>query len=192
AMDRILHYGYAKTTMSEIARDCDMSAGNIYRFFSSKLDIAEAMARKYATEVFQNYAAIARDQEKSATTRIQDIIAAGMERTYEVLNKDDKLLELAEVLSKERPDFANEELAQERVHLVKVLEDGMATGEFRHLDDPDFTAEIMQSATMKFRYPQLWSHLSIEQLRRELSGVLNLIEHSLKAPLTAPETTITE
>ena len=49
AMDRIKHYGYAKTTMAEIARDCDMSAGNIYRFFASKIDIAEAMARKLNT-----------------------------------------------------------------------------------------------------------------------------------------------
>ena len=29
AADRILHYGYNKTTMSEIAADCGMSAGNI-------------------------------------------------------------------------------------------------------------------------------------------------------------------
>ena len=43
AMDRIKHYGYGKTTMAEIARDCDMSAGNIYRFFASKIDIAEAI-----------------------------------------------------------------------------------------------------------------------------------------------------
>ena len=44
AFQRIMHYGYAKTTMAEIARDCCMSAGNIYRFFASKIDIAEAMA----------------------------------------------------------------------------------------------------------------------------------------------------
>ena len=43
AADRILHYGYNKTTMSEIAADCGMSAGNIYRFYPSKIDIAEAM-----------------------------------------------------------------------------------------------------------------------------------------------------
>ena len=51
AMQRIMHYGYAKTTMAEIARDCDMSAGNIYRFFASKIDIAEAMARKINMEI---------------------------------------------------------------------------------------------------------------------------------------------
>ena len=46
-MNRIKHYGYGKTTMAEIAADCDMSPGNIYRFFEAKIDIAEAMARKH-------------------------------------------------------------------------------------------------------------------------------------------------
>ncbi|MEL7231063.1 MAG: helix-turn-helix domain-containing protein, partial [Pseudomonadota bacterium] len=62
AMDRILHYGYGKTTMSEIARDCGMSAGNIYRFFASKLDIAEAMARKYNMEINSANAALVRSK----------------------------------------------------------------------------------------------------------------------------------
>ncbi len=34
---------------------------------------------------------------------------------------------------------------------------------------------MIQSATMKFRYPQLWSKLTLPQLERELEGVLNLI-----------------
>ena len=41
ASRRFLHYGYKKTTMSEIANDCNMSTGNLYRYFPSKLDIAE-------------------------------------------------------------------------------------------------------------------------------------------------------
>ena len=36
-------------------------------------------------------------------------------------------------------------------------------------------AEMIQSATMKFRYPQLWSKLTLPKLERELEGVLKLI-----------------
>ena len=60
ATNRIKHYGYGKTTMSEIAGDCGMSAGNIYRFFASKLDIAEAMARQFNSDLYQTYSEIAR------------------------------------------------------------------------------------------------------------------------------------
>ena len=82
AMKRFLHYGYAKTTMSEIATDCDMSAGNIYRFFPSKLDIAEAMARRFQATINQEFAAIARDGNRSASERLKSIFNYEMERIF--------------------------------------------------------------------------------------------------------------
>ena len=33
---RFLQYGFNKTTMGEIAKDCHMSAANIYRFLKAK------------------------------------------------------------------------------------------------------------------------------------------------------------
>jgi AcrR family transcriptional regulator len=44
AKSRFSHFGYGKTTMAEVASDCEMSPGNLYRFFPGKLDIAEAIA----------------------------------------------------------------------------------------------------------------------------------------------------
>jgi len=44
AMGRILQYGFNKTTMAEIAKDCNMSSANIYRFFESKGSIVAEMA----------------------------------------------------------------------------------------------------------------------------------------------------
>ncbi|MEN0078859.1 MAG: helix-turn-helix domain-containing protein, partial [Pseudomonadota bacterium] len=155
AVERILHYGYAKTTMSEIARDCDMSAGNIYRFFASKLDIAEAMARKFNLEIYQEYARIARSKG-SARDRLICFFTYGMETTFNKLDSDAKILEVAEVLAENRPLFANEELAQERINLVEILEDGVLRGEFAPMAQPIFLAETLQVATMKFRYPQLF------------------------------------
>ncbi|MEO1100938.1 MAG: TetR/AcrR family transcriptional regulator [Pseudomonadota bacterium] len=174
AMERISHYGYSKTTMSEIAKDCGMSAGNIYRFFASKVDIAEAMARKFNMEIHQDQAKIAR-KSAPAKDRLREIIEYEMETTFDKLDKDAKILEVAEVLSEERPLFANEELAQERIHLVKILEDGVAEGVFAPIADPAYTAEMIQTATMKFRYPQLFTRLTIEKLRREYNGVMDLV-----------------
>ncbi|MEM9739330.1 MAG: TetR/AcrR family transcriptional regulator [Pseudomonadota bacterium] len=180
AIERILHYGYAKTTMSEIARDCDMSAGNIYRFFASKLDIAEAMARKFNLEIYQEYARIAR-LDIPAQERLVKFHSHGMETTFQKLDSDAKILEVAEVLSENRPLFANEELAQERIHLVEILDDGVARGEFPTLENPAFTAEMLQVTTMKFRYPQLFSRLSLPKLRRELYGTLEILLSALRA-----------
>lgn len=186
AMERILHYGYAKTTMSEIARDCGMSAGNIYRFFASKLDIAEAMARKFNAELYESYAKIARCNDP-ASSRLREFFEFSMNRTFTAIEEKAKILEVAEVLSDERPLFFNEQMAQERVYLVQILEAGIEAGEFRPLEHKEETAEFMQAALMKFRFPQLFSHLTLPKLERELRGVMDLILAGLSVGATVPE-----
>jgi AcrR family transcriptional regulator len=181
AMERIMHYGYAKTTMAEIARDCGMSAGNIYRFFASKIDIAEAMARKLNMEINAQNAALVRGKG-SAVEKMRVFHRTALRTTFEKLDKDAKILEVAEVLSSERPTFANEEMAQERVYLVQLLEQGIAEGAFAPMEYPNFIAEMMQS-----RYPQLWSRLTLPKLERELEGVMDIILAGLSVPIKVHE-----
>ena len=172
--------------MSEIARDCSMSAGNIYRFFASKIDIAEAMARKFNAKVFEEYAAIAR-KPVSASARIREFFEMSLDRTFTAIEEDAKILEVANVLKQERPLYFNEQLAQERVYLVQILNDGAQTGEFRPLDRPEETAEYMQAALMKFRFPQLFSALSLPKLQRELVGVLDILLAALSCGAKTPD-----
>ncbi|MEQ3650250.1 helix-turn-helix domain-containing protein [Hyphomonas sp.] len=185
AMERIVHYGYSKTTMSEIAKDCNMSAGNIYRFFASKLDIAEAIGRKFNSELYETYAGICRKQN-TAADRLRQFFEFSMERTYEALEEKDKLVELAETLADERPLFMNEQLAQERVYLVQILENGIEAGEFRPLDRKEEVAEMIQASMMKFRFPQMFSHLTLPKLKRELAGVMDLVLAGLSVGATVP------
>ena len=186
AYDRFMHYGYSKTTMSEIARDCEMTAGNIYRFFPSKLDIAEAMAEKFNGEQFVQFRAIA-DKPASAVARFREFFFFALERTYTRIDEDAKILEIAEILRTERPMFFNQHLAKERVMLVRMLEDGIKEGVFRDLSDPNQTAEMMQAALMKFRFPQAYSMLKLDQLRYELRGVLTLLLAGISTGAIEPE-----
>ena len=180
AVNRIKHYGYNKTTMAEIAADCDMSPGNIYRFFEAKIDIAEAMARKHYAEEQAELAAIARKKDWPADKRLREIFFKRLRDSYYLLEQDAKIMEIAEVLHRERPLFANEQMALERVFLAAVLEEGEAAGLFAP-GDHAFNAEMLQSATMKFAVPQLFSKLTLPKLERELDGVLDLLLGGLYA-----------
>jgi AcrR family transcriptional regulator len=53
AIDRFIQYGFGKTTMVEIAKDCGMSAGNLYRYFESKFDIGVGVAQGYIANAEQ-------------------------------------------------------------------------------------------------------------------------------------------
>jgi AcrR family transcriptional regulator len=177
---RFRHYGYQKTTMSEIARDLDMSTGNLYRFYPSKLDIAEAHAHFHEEDEDRLMADIVA-LPISATQRLRQFSRAVLEETFRVIDESKKVFELAQAISRERPAYANRRLAQERVFLKTILRDGIEEGSFEKALDLEFVAEMFQCATMKFRYPQLYNCFNLEMLRRELEGTLDLVLAGLNA-----------
>ncbi len=181
AADRILHYGYNKTTMSEIAADCGMSAGNIYRFYPSKIDIAEAMTREYSAENHAAYEDIIRDAGRSPSRKLRDFFAWRLERTFQTFERNPKLMELALIMGRERPDYLAEERAQERILIEKIIEEGRNSGDFALPADLTITADLVQCAMLKFRIPQLWTTEMLDALIPEMEGVLSLIFTGLSA-----------
>jgi AcrR family transcriptional regulator len=179
AMARIKHYGYGKTTMAEIAADCGMSPGNIYRFFEAKIDIAEAIARAHYQDQNAGLSAIARRKDLPADQRVQMILFKRMRDNYQLVEENAKILEVAQVLQRERPLRMNEELAADRVYMRALLEEGAEAGLFATVPDFDFQAEMLQCATAKFAFPQLFSQLTLPKLERELQGVLTLLFQGL-------------
>lgn len=184
AKKRFSHFGYAKTTMAEVATDCGMSPGNLYRFFPGKLDIAEAIATEDYTKHLVQLRKLSVTPGKDARERLHDLLFEELRRTYHKLEKDPRAVEMARTISQERPTFANWMLENERKILVELLDEAERRGEFT-VDNKEFVAEMVQAATMKFRYPQLWSKLTLPKLERELEGVMGLIVFGLCPQLTA-------
>jgi AcrR family transcriptional regulator len=178
AKKRFSHFGYGKTTMAEVASDCEMSPGNLYRFFPGKLDIAEAIATEDMEKHLAVMQKLAVAPGKSTRERLHDLLFEEMRRTYHKLEKDPRVYEMATVIRNERPEFANWMLANERKILVELLTESERRGEY-DFGDKEHVAEMIQSATMKFRYPQLWSKLTLPKLERELEGVLELLANGI-------------
>ena len=178
AKKRFSHFGYAKTTMAEVAADCSMSPGNLYRFFPGKLDIAESIATEDYEKHLEALRKLAVAPNRTARERLHDLLCEELRRTYHKLERDPRAYEMATVIAHERPQYANWMLANERKILVQLFDEAEQRGEFA-IDDKEITAEMIQSATMKFRYPQLWSKLTLPKLERELDGVLKLLVNGL-------------
>lgn len=180
AKKRFSHFGYAKTTMAEVAADCSMSPGNLYRFFPGKLDIAEAIASAAREEHLKDLRKLIHEPGRSGRERLRDFFFEELRHTYHMLEKNPRVYEMASVIANERPEFANRMFAEERKILVEMMVEAERHGEFK-TGDKEFTAEMIQSALMKFRYPQLWSKLTLPKLERELDGVLKLLIDGLCA-----------
>jgi len=185
ARKRFSHFGYGKTTMAELAADCAMSPGNLYRFFPGKLDIAEAIALEEEEDRLKALQAIATAKNKSARIRLHDYFFHELRSTYKRFEEDPNAIEIARIISRERPQFGEKRIAAERLLLAGILKDGAETGAFV-VCNYDYTAELLHSATLKFRFPQRWTRTPLPVLERELEGVLNLLTDGLSEPAKAP------
>lgn len=180
AKRRFMHYGYGKTTMAELAVDCDMSPGNLYRYFAGKLDIAEAICREASTQTAEDLGRVLTTPGRTASQRLHDFLFMDLRETFHKLEEDPKIVEMAQIVTSERPEFHNEGLKREREVLASIVELGNLAGEF-NAPDPEFAAEMIQAATLKFSYPQLFTRLPLPKLERELEGVYQIIVAGLRA-----------
>ena len=174
ARARFGHYGYPKTTIAELADDCSMSAGNIYRFFAGKIDIATEIARRETLEAMRRLEALVNCPYRTARQQLEEIIFTELRITYHLLENRPKVLELAQIVIKERPYFQLDRTRRERRLIARVLQDGIKTGEFQ-IESVARTAAAIQAATLKYRLGQLITDQPLEDLERELSEVLTMV-----------------
>ncbi len=162
-----------------------MSSGNIYRFFAGKLDIAEQIADENTDKRLDNVRAVIRDKRLSPAEKLHAFLFDSLRVTYQALDEDPRMAQIAEMIARERPEFMERQLAKERALIAEILSLGNAGGGF-NIDDILFTARMIQAVTLKYKYPQLHSALTLPQLEKELDGVVDLIINGLDVRQSAP------
>ncbi len=174
ASRRFLHYGYGKTTMSEIAQDCNMSTGNLYRYFPSKLDIAELFVRMLRREQVARLRAVADDQALNPADKLRSFFLRKFQLAYERFHDKPKAYELSSELLTSRPKVGIEwENAEGRL-LAEILIEGDASGAFA-VESPAETAKILQDAGYRFTSPAVFHEGDFDELAAELNGVIDLM-----------------
>jgi len=173
AMDRFEHYGYQKTSMAEIAADCDMSPGNLYRYFKNKLDIAEEIMRLSHAHILEDLRQIVQNKDKSARERLKAFVISGLHMTHRIANRFATLREPAREVSRRKPLLIQDFLAQHRALMAELLSQGNAAGEFA-IKDVVHGAELLQAATVKYRYPQIVTDQPLEELEHEAAELIDL------------------
>jgi len=181
AKARFRHYGYFKTTIAEIAKDCDMSPGNLYRYFDSKIDIAATIARAESLNQVDNLRHFVESTDQPASQRLKALMLQELRETFHKLENNQKLVELIQFVIQEQPRVLVESMRRERRVLAIILDHGRQSGEMR-FEDVNKIASSLQAATMKFRYPQLFTHQTLEDLEDELLTLLDILFDGLVNP----------
>jgi AcrR family transcriptional regulator len=156
ALRRFEQFGYSKTTMAEIAADCDMSAANIYRYFENKLEIGAQLARRCLSDECAALTEVVNAHE-SASTRLQGFLLGNLRFTHQRWSEQPRINELVEAIARERTDVVQEHLRFKQELLVKLINEGNENCEFS-VADPKRTAEAILVATTVFDVP-LFMHM---------------------------------
>jgi len=171
-------YGYGKTTMAEIARDCDMSAANLYRYFESKLDIGAALAHQCLVEKEQGLELIVEDDSMSCAEKLEAFVLFILNHTYHHVESHPKLSELIEAMTVQRPEVILSHRQSKLRLLRELLALSQQSGEFDFVD-LDETAEAINTAITAFYLPTVMSMYSLEEFEQKARSVCNLILNGL-------------
>jgi AcrR family transcriptional regulator len=145
--------GFQKTTVADIARELHMSPANVYRFFSAKAEINEAVARRLLAQIEVVVAEIAR-RGGPASQRLRESIAAIEKQNAQRFLENRKLHELVETAFNENWPIVHEHLQKLNNALAEIILQGKDDGEF-HVENCELAAILVRSACVRFCHPRL-------------------------------------
>jgi AcrR family transcriptional regulator len=183
ATERFRHYGYRKTTMAEVARDCSMSAGNLYRYFERKSDIGAAVSVAWFAALHQTVRAAITPPGFSPRQKLEAYFLTVNRFTLESMHSTPHIQEMVDFVSEERPDLVQQHLSTCYEIVINILEEGVARGDFT-VPDTAVSARAVLNAFVRFEYPPLLALSSHANLDEEVREMVALIVDGLGRGLT--------
>ena len=145
--------GYAKTTVADIAGELGMSPANIYRFFSSKTEIVEAICQRCLADLEEKAWAVARTRGPAAG-RLERLVLEVLAYHKENLLVEKRVNDIVLVALENSWGVIEAHKDVMRTVTELIIRDGIEAGEFEPVD-PRETARIIQRSLVAFEHPVL-------------------------------------
>ncbi len=174
ATERFRHYGYRKTTMAEVARDCGMSAGNLYRYFESKSDIGAAVSVAWFEALHQTVHAAIVQPGFNPRQKLEAYVLGVNRFTLESLRNTPHIQEMVDFLCEERRDLVEQHLTTCHNIVTGILEEGVARGDF-NIANVAISARAVLNAIIRFEYPPLLALSDHANHEEEIRALVDLI-----------------
>lgn len=145
-------YGYAKTTVADLAREIGFSKAYIYRFFESKQAIGEAICGDCLGRIVAE-ARRTIDEGGSATDKFRRLFKSITTLSVTLFFEDRKIFEVAALAAAEQWEAARAYQQTLQDLLVEIVKQGRENGEFERKTPLDETCRSIFYAMMPFVDP---------------------------------------
>ena len=171
------HYGYEKTTVSDLAKAIGFSKAYIYKFFDSKQAIGEAIcARTLSTIVAAVEEAVAGATTPTEKFRrmFKTLVATGASLFFD----DRKLYDIAAHSAGEGWPSARAYGARMRQILTEIVREGRESGEFERKTPLDEAVHAIYLVMLPFANPLLLQY-NLDVIEEAPGQLSNLVLRSL-------------
>src|SRR3954471_1669763 len=166
-------FGPNKLTVTDVARSLGMSHANVYRFFKSKSDLLDAIIDQWLT-ILETFIQEIAARPLSASERIQAVVLDLHRKRKQKYIEDAEIFETFRRVVELRPEI----MAERREKIIRtferLLEEGMAAGEFKKLN-PRLVAVALKDATALFLHPFMIPTTLKEDTERRAKHVVEFI-----------------
>ena len=137
------HYGFKKTTLTDIAESADLGKASLYHYFQSKEELFSAVI-SYESQGLLSAMRVAVDSAETVDEKIRAFVKERYKYLHEKKNlysvTQEIFREMRPLVMEERDKFFGTELKM----LMDVIEEGVSTGEFA-VDNPQLIALVAMS-----------------------------------------------
>jgi AcrR family transcriptional regulator len=177
AEEHFSHYGYEKTTVSDLAKAIGFSKAYIYKFFDSKQAIGEAICSKTLSAIV---AAVdeAVAGATSPTEKIRRMFNTLTETSVSLFFNDRKLYDIAASAAGEGWPSARAYAQRIRETLMEIVREGRETGEFERKTPLDETVHATYLVLQPYANPLLLQH-NLDLAEDAPAQLSNLVLRSL-------------
>lgn len=157
AKQHFSHYGYEKTTVSDLAKSIGFSKAYIYKFFDSKQAIGEVICANCVEALI---ASVKEEIGRSPTpsSKFRSFFNGLVQHSVELLFHDRKLYEIVAFAASEKwPLTIAYEDAIKKI-LLQLIREGRETGEFERKTPIDETVNSIYLVMRPFINPLLLQH----------------------------------
>ncbi len=188
ALDIFVERGYAATRLDDVAALAGVSKGTLYLYFENKEELFKAVVRENLVSALTEAEDYADQYDGSSTELLREVIKGWWDRIGTTKLSGITKLMMAE--SGNFPDVARfyheEVISRSNALIIRVLERGIASGEFRAVDTVNANLVIVAPVLMLM----IWKH-SLNSCRIDpisspeyLDCYLDLITRGLQAAPT--------
>lgn len=182
ATERVIRrYGPRKATVVDVARELGVVHGSVYRHFSSKADLRDAVAEVWLSRISAPLAGIAEDRTLTPPERLRAWLDALVAAKRRKVGDDPELFAAYASIAAASRDVVAAHVDALVRQIEDILRDGAREGVFR-LEDPRRAAHAVFQATSRFHDPvhaESWTSNDIESAWR---AVRDLVIAGLGAP----------